>query len=138
MLATMTFVTCTLLVTYAANGASEPADVELIAIERKVIDKVNEERFRRGLWPLAIDSKLMRSARGHSAWMTRNRQLQHTSRPVGENIAMGQRNTSEAVRDWMNSPGHRANILSRHYAHVGAAAYQTDGGTIYWCMQFLE
>lgn len=138
MFATMTLAATTLLAAYAADGASEPADMRLVAIERQVIDKVNDERFRRGLWPLRIDRRLMSSARGHAAWMTRNRQFEHTSEPVGENIAMGQPSTREAVRDWMSSPGHRANILSHNYVRVGAAAYVTSDGTIYWCMQFLH
>lgn len=137
MLASVTLATLALLAAYAADGTSEPAGAQLIPVERQVIDRVNDERFRRGLWPLKIDTELMHSARGHAVWMTQNRQFQHTSRPVGENIAMGQRTTREAVRDWMNSPGHRANILSRNYVRVGAAAYLTAEGTIYWCMQFL-
>ncbi len=137
MLASMTLATGALLAAYAADGASAPAGSQLIPVERQVIDRVNDERFRRGLWPLKIDTELMQSARGHAVWMTRNHQLQHTSRPVGENIAMGQRTTREAVRDWMDSPGHRANILNRRYLRVGAAAYLTEEGTIYWCMQFL-
>ena len=70
--------------------------------------------------------------------MARYRRLQHTRQPVAENIAMGQRNSKEAVRDWMTSRGHRANILNRSYQRIGAAAYRTKSGTIYWCQQFLR
>jgi uncharacterized protein YkwD len=66
--------------------------------------------------------------------MTRNRRLEHTTRGVAENIAMGQSSSSEAVSDWMRSPGHRANILGP-YHRVGAAAYHTPDGTTYWCLQ---
>ena len=137
MLMTMALATASLL-TGSADGEWQTGDVQLISIERNVIERVNDQRYRRGLRPLRIDSRLMRTARRHAAWMTRNRRLQHTREPVGENIAMGQRSSGQAVGDWMDSPGHRANILSRRYSRVGAAAYRTDNGTIYWCMQFLH
>jgi uncharacterized protein YkwD len=110
----------------------------LHSIEVKVIQKTNAERVRRGLRPLRVDARLVRSARRHTAWMTRRRSLQHTTAPVGENIAMGQSSADEAVRSWMNSPGHRANILSAGYTRIGVAAYETTSGTIYWCQQFLR
>jgi uncharacterized protein YkwD len=107
-------------------------------IEQEVIAKTNAERARRGLRPLKTDVYLVRSARQHTAWMTNRGSLTHTSQPVAENIAMGQTSSSEAVRSWMNSPGHRANMLNPGYSRVGAAAYRTRGGAIYWCMQFLR
>ena len=70
--------------------------------------------------------------------MTRNRALQHTRMPVAENIAMGQNSSNEVVRDWMNSSGHRANILNASHTRIGVAAYRTAQGTTYWCQQFLR
>jgi len=110
--------------------------VELLPIEANIISYTNQERGRYGLPPLKVDRRLMASARRHCAWMTRNRSLVHTSQPVAENIAMGQRSSREAVRDWMASPGHRANILNRSHRRIGVAAYRTPGGTIFWCQQF--
>jgi len=112
------------------------ADDDLLAIERNIIQYTNYERTKRGLPPLEVDENLMKSARAHAAWMTRRRSLVHTTSPVAENIAMGQRTSRQAVRDWMNSPGHRANILGRGYRRIGAAAYRTATGTIFWCQQF--
>ena len=66
------------------------------------------------------------------------RVMRHTSKPVGENIAQGQANSTSAVNTWMNSPPHRANILSRSWNRVGAAAYTSPEGRIYWCLQFLR
>jgi uncharacterized protein YkwD len=78
----------------------------------------------------------MFSARRHARWMSRSGNLQHTTAPVGENIAMGQRSTAEVTQDWMNSPGHRANMLNAGYSRVGAAAHRTQGGRTYWVLQF--
>ena len=112
------------------------SDVGLHVVEASVIEKINVQRERHGRTPLEVDFALMQSSRQHCSWMTRNHNLRHTSAPVAENIAMGQRNASEAVRSWMNSSGHRANILNRGYSRVGTAAYVSSRGTIYWCMQF--
>jgi uncharacterized protein YkwD len=60
----------------------------------------------------------------------------HTNRPVAENIAMGQPHSSDVVQAWMNSPGHRANILNFGHRRIGVAAFRSDGGAIFWCQQF--
>lgn len=120
----------------AAQSKPQPVEIELIAIEKNIVDRTNEQRVRYGLPPLEVDVQLMHSARRHAQWMTRNQTLRHTSAPVAENIAMGQSNSTEAVRDWMNSPGHRANILNRGHRRIGVAAYRTIRGTIFWCQQF--
>lgn len=118
--------------------AARPVTFELHPVEQAVIEQTNQQREARGLPPLEIEPELMQSARQHAGWMTRRRSLQHTSKPVAENIAMGQRTVGEVIRSWMNSPGHRANILNRAYRRIGVAAYSTPDGTVYWCQQFLR
>jgi uncharacterized protein YkwD len=110
---------------------------KLYEVEKQLIEQTNAQRAKYGLPPLAVDQSLEKTARSHTVWMTNSRNLQHSNINVGENIAMGQRTTGEAVTDWMNSPGHRANILNSSYKRTGVAAFQTPDGTIYWCQQFL-
>ena len=110
----------------------------LYQIEKNIVDFTNRERVRRGLLPLEIDKKLVESARGQAKWMTKTRRLEHTRKPVGENIAMGYRNSKEVVRGWMNSSGHRANILNSGYRRIGVAAYKAKDGSVWWCQQFLR
>jgi uncharacterized protein YkwD len=124
-----------------AGDKAEPEEklvdgVKLRAIEAHVVSYTNQERARYGLPPLQVDSDLMDTAREHAAWMTRNRSMVHTSQPVAENIAMGQPDSSDVVQAWMNSPGHRANILNSGHRHIGVAAFRTASGTIFWCQQF--
>ena len=109
---------------------------DLLQIEANIVSYTNAQRERYGLKPLKVDPDLMKTARQHCKWMTRNRRMVHTSRPVAENIAMGQRDSQMVVRAWMNSKGHRRNILNRGHQRIGVAAYRTPGGTIYWCQQF--
>ena len=123
----------------AAQAEPEEKEVDgvkLAAIEANAVSYTNQERVRYGLPPLAVDKELMESARRHAAWMTRNRSMVHTSQPVAENIAMGQPHSSDVVRSWMNSSGHRANILNGGHLRIGVAAYRTENGTIFWCQQF--
>lgn len=125
----------------ALTDAPQPVAQEppaLHPIEARVVEKTNAQRIRHGLRPLIVDRHLLRSARQHAAWMTNRRSMVHTSKPVAENIAMGQRSSGEVLNSWMNSSGHRANILNASYTRIGVAAYTTPEGTIYWCQQFLR
>ena len=114
----------------------QPTAFKLHAVEAKVVEQTNAMRARHGLPPLAVDRRLVHSARAHTAWMTRARRLRHTSLPVAENIAMGQQTAQEAVRSWMSSSGHRANILSRNHRRIGVSAYSSPDGTVFWTQQF--
>lgn len=111
---------------------------KLLAIEKNIVRFTNERRKQHGLPPLEVDENLVKSARNHAIWMASNRRLQHTSRPVAENIAMGYSSSPAVVEGWMNSSGHRANILSGGHRRIGIAAYEAHDGTIYWCQQFLR
>ncbi len=137
MFASLTLCATLGLALYGEAPQTEP-DLGLLEIEKSIIHFTNLERARYGLPELQVDRNLMDSARRHATWMTRSRRLQHTSQPVAENIAMGQPDSQSVLRSWMNSPGHRANILNRSYRRIGVAAYQTDEGRIFWCQQFLH
>lgn len=123
-----------LLLCSVAHGA----DVRLLAIERNIVKYTNAERVKRGLRPLVIDRGLMKSARDHTSWMARRRRMVHTRLPVAENIGMGYSDSRDVVRGWMRSPGHRRNLLNSSHRRIGAAAFRTSGGSIYWCQQFLR
>jgi uncharacterized protein YkwD len=120
------------------SDEKEVDGVKLRAIEANIVSCTNDERAQYGLPPLQVDSELMETAREHAAWMTRNQRLVHTMRAVAENIAMGQLQSSDVVRAWMNSSGHRANILNAAHRLIGVAAFRTEGGTIFWCQQFRQ
>ncbi|MDT9699095.1 CAP domain-containing protein [Streptomyces sp. P17] len=128
-----------------------PADLARTATE--VVELTNRERARAGLSPLAVDPVLTTAAQAHSADMVARAFYAHTSpegsrpwdraaaagsrrRSIGENIACGQRSPAEVVLGWMNSPGHRANILKRDFTHIGIGfAGGGEAGT-YWTQLF--
>jgi len=115
------------------NGQNNPAN--LTAEEQQMINLINKERTSRGLAPLTVDMKLVKTARMKSQDMVDKNYFAHQSptygspfelmrsqgisyRTAGENLA-GAPSVETAHRNLMNSPGHRANILNPNFTHVG-------------------
>ena len=105
-------------------------------IEAEIVAHTNAQRARYGLPPLSVCPNLMSSARQHCQWMASANSMTHTRAAVAENIAAGQNSPSEALNSWMNSSGHRANILGGGYSTIGVAAFTSASGQTYWCQQF--
>jgi uncharacterized protein YkwD len=57
---------------------------------------------------------------------------------AAENIAYGQRSAQEVMNSWMNSPGHKANILSKSYTQIGVGVAKKSNGTMYFTQMFLK
>jgi uncharacterized protein YkwD len=106
-----------------------------------VIAIVNQERANAGVAPLRFDPALARAAHAHAADMVAQNYFDHTSLDgrdfsdraeaagyqgfaTGENIARGQANAADVMRTWMNSAGHRSNILSRNSNEIGVGIEQ--------------
>ncbi|WP_028960286.1 CAP domain-containing protein [Streptomyces sp. UNC401CLCol] len=121
--------------------------------EAEVVELTNRERARAGLPPLSRDPLLTTAAQAHSADMVARDFYAHTApdggkpwdraaaagsrcRAVGENIACGQRSAAEVVRGWMNSPGHRANILKPEFTHIGVGFAGGGRAGTYWTQLF--
>ena len=119
--------------------------------EAEVVRLVNKERTSRGLSPLTHNWELSRVARYKSQDMKEKKYFSHTSptygspfemmrsfgisyRTAGENIARGYSNPKAVVDGWMNSSGHRANILNSSFKEIGVG-YVPDGN--YWTQMFI-
>lgn len=138
-----------------APAPSQKANVNeagLKAYEQQVVDLTNKERAKYGLPPLKVDLALSKVAREKSRDMAVNHYFSHNSptygspfemmrkfgisyTAAGENIAKGQRTPQEVVAAWMNSPGHRANILNKNYTHIGVG-FEENG--YIWTQQFIR
>ncbi len=113
------------------------------AFELEVLRLVNVERTKRGFAPLKMHKDLQITARIKSGEMKKYKYYGHGSYPdlpdylikiyynIGENIAMGQKTPTEVVQAWMDSPGHRANILDPQYVYIGVGYCDN-----YWVQQF--
>ena len=127
-----------------------PDSGSVSSLERQVVALVNQERAAYGLSPLTLSADLSDGARLKSQDMLDNGYFNHNSPTYGspfemmttlgidrwgaaENIARGQKTAEEVMNSWMNSPGHRANILSEEYAEIGVGY---AGG--YWTQWFVD
>ncbi len=126
-------------------------DATVLSYEEEVVRLVNEIRVKNGLKELVHDWELSRVARYKSQDMKDNKYFSHTSpaygspfqmmrdfgityRSAGENIARGQATPQTVVNAWMNSSGHRANILNSSFTRIGVG-YVADGK--YWTQMFI-
>lgn len=101
----------------------------------------NEARAESGADELQIDLELDEYAQTHAEWMAQRESLKHSSLQgdypmMGENIAAGQTSEPQVVGDWMNSSGHRRNILNKRFEYVGFGYAESRRGTPYWCTIF--
>ena len=120
----------------------------------EVLNLVNKERKANGLKPLTLNKELSNVANIKSRDMIEKGYFDHTSptygspfdmmkkfnisyNTAGENIAMGQKTPSEVMNSWMNSSGHRANILNSTYTELGVGIQKDSSGTIYWTQMFI-
>lgn len=127
-------------------------NTSLSAYESEVVRLVNEIRSQNGLPSLKTDWELARVARIKSQDMADKGYFSHTSptygspfdmmknfgisyKSAGENIAKGQRSAQAVVNAWMNSSGHRANILNSSYTHIGVG-YSSKGNL--WTQMFIR
>ena len=121
------------------------------SFEDQVLVLVNKERANNGLSPLTMDESVRKVARAKSTDMSTKHYFDHTSptygspfdmlksfgisyKSAGENIAQGYTTPEAVVKGWMNSSGHRANILSSKYTKIGIG-YEANGN--YWTQLFI-
>ena len=131
-----------------AKRASKPT------FEEKVVALTNKRRLQNGLSPLTLNTQLTLASERHSRNMAMQNFFSHTGRDgsspsdraratgyssnAGENISAGLQSPKDVVDEWMNSPGHRANILNRDYKEIGVGFFSNNGSqyTHYWTQMF--
>lgn len=124
------------------------------SIENQVIQLTNQQRAKNGLKPLTANWELSRVARYKATDMRDKNYFSHTSptygspftmmknfgisyRAAAENIAAGETTPQEVVTAWMNSAGHRANILNGTYTQIGVGYAQGGSQRYYWVQMFI-
>lgn len=134
------------------GSSSVSAGIQSSSAASEVVRLTNSARSKNGYAALVEDGVLSEAAAVRAREIARS--FSHT-RPsgasfssalsesgvsylrAGENIASGQKSASEVVNAWMNSPGHRANILNSSYSRIGSASVNIDG-TLYWVQLFAD
>ncbi|MGW6905081.1 sigma-70 family RNA polymerase sigma factor [Streptomyces sp. NPDC054940] len=135
--------------TASSTPQSQPVPTDTVG---QVVALVNKERSAAGCGPLAEDTLLNKAALGHSEDMAARDFFDHTNpdgedpgqritaagyrwSTYGENIAMGQQTPEAVMESWMNSPGHRANILNCSFKDIGVGIHKGSGGP-WWTQAF--
>ena len=123
------------------------------AAASQVVNLVNEERAKAGLSPLTVDRSIEDAAqkRAHeiessfshtrpngSSFSTALTEAGVNYRSSGENIAYGQSSAASVMQGWMNSSGHRANILNGNFTKIGVGHYKSASGVDYWTQLFTN
>lgn len=136
--------------TSAVKGTSS----QTTSIEQQVVNLVNGERAKVGISPVKLDTELSKVAALKSKDMRDKVYFSHTSptygspfdmmktygityKYAGENIAAGQTSAESVMNSWMNSPGHKANILNKNYTHIGVGYAKGGTYTHYWTQEFI-
>lgn len=122
-----------------------------LSYARQIVKLVNEERAKAGLPALQLDADITAAANVRAKEITQK--FSHTRpngssfssvlkeqgvsfRGSGENIAWGQKSPEQVMNGWMNSDGHRANILNKNFKNIGVGHYQDENGVNYWVQLF--
>jgi len=125
------------------------------ALEAEVVTIVNTERAKAGCPAVTADDRLTTAARGHSTDMAARGYFSHTTPEgvefstritnagyrwsrAGENIAKGQPTPAEVMTAWMNSAGHKANILTCAFKNIGVGVAADAQGTLVWTQDFAS
>lgn len=133
------------------TNAPETDGSQDVSAAKKVADLVNQERAKAGLAPLEVKVNLQTAAQVRAKEIEKS--FSHTRpngssfstvlaengvdyRGSGENIAWGQRSPEEVMNGWMNSEGHRANILNKNFKYIGVGYHVNSNGTGYWTQLF--
>jgi len=151
---------CSVPVTGAAPSTSTPKSgasgtSRYSASESRIFDLINAERRSKGLAPLVFNAQLDRMAKIQAENMARFQKMAHSlpesnlpnlsdrAKYVGymygqieENVALGYPNAESVVDGWMNSSGHRRNILDRGVVETGIGIARSSAGGLYYCQVF--
>ena len=136
----------------SAPTASTPSST---SVANDIVRQTNIQRVNSGLREFLVSPKLMEAARIHAQQMAEYRRMEHTINAApyptllsrlqavsysysnaAENVAWNSQSAQSAVNGWMNSPGHRANILNPGLTEIGAAMARGSNGEPYWIQVF--
>lgn len=137
----------------AEKPAPTPVDSSIGSVRQQILDLVNAERKKAGLGSVSQESHLQSAAQKHAEDMSKRNYFEHNTPEgktptqqikdagypltgkwtTGQNIARGQKTAEQVMEDWMNSPGHKKNILNGSFEHLGVG-YVSSGN--YWVQDF--
>lgn len=136
----------------SSKAPASDGGVSDTSFAQQVVNLVNEERAKAGLKPLSVSQPAAQAAQvrareietsfSHTRpdgtrFFTALAEQNASYRTAGENIAWGQRTPQQVMDSWMNSQGHRANILNAKYTAIGVGHYKNASGAHHWTQIFI-
>ena len=138
-----------------STPSTPSGSTDITSLENEVVRLVNVERAKAGVPAITQNSEVGRVARVKSEDFVKNNYFSHTSptygspfdmlksfgitfTAAGENIASGQKTAADVMNSWMNSSGHKANILNSTYNKIGVGVAKDSNGSIYWTQMFIR
>jgi uncharacterized protein YkwD len=131
-----------------------PSDAALNELAAEVVRLVNAERAKEGLAPLSANNTALNNAAMQKAqeiiisftharpdgrnWDTILSDFNVVNRGAAENIAWGQSSPANVMTSWMNSEGHRRNIMRDNYTHIGVGVARNSEGRLFWAQIFIR
>lgn len=132
----------TFMLLLGISGCSESIDNCSNINREELLDAHNRERNSKKIVALKHDPILADRAQKWAERMAKTNNLTHSKlelgkfSTMGENIAMGYNDVQSVTRGWMDSPGHRRNILNKRFTHVGFGCARRTNGAMFWCALF--
>lgn len=139
---------CTAVENISQNSPEEPVFEPVVEKKeetdiQKLLRLHNIQREMKGRVGFTLDQGLCDYAQKHAEWMAKHHSMTHSDISVlvhrygfvAENIAWNQQSPEEVVTAWMNSEGHRINIMNRNYTKIGFGIVYKNG-EIWWCTNF--
>lgn len=126
-------------------------DENTLSYAAQIVNLVNAERAKAGLPALTMDANITAAANvrakeikqsfshtrpNGSSFSSALKEQGVSFRGSGENIAWGQKSPEQVMNGWMNSDGHRANILNKNFKNIGVGYYQDENGVNHWVQLF--
>lgn len=130
---------------------NKPESDKKLTFAEQVVELVNQERTKAGLNAVTLDQNIASAALvrakeietsfshtrpNGSKFSTALTEQGVTFKGAGENIAWGQKSPEAVMQAWMNSEGHRANILNKNFTKIGVGFYQNAAGRNFWTQLF--
>lgn len=148
-------ITTFLIVSFFSYTNFANASIALTDEEYELVNEINQERVKNGFGPLELDNRLVIAARQKSKDLLENNYFSHNSVQLGtpkemiekngiifyklggENIAKGKGDVETIVKAWLNSEGHRRNILLKDYKKTGVGISKDLNGITYYTQVFI-
>ncbi|MDK8451154.1 CAP domain-containing protein [Corynebacterium mastitidis] len=116
---------------YATSTSAAPSTASTINMDQEILEATNKARAAEGLDPVELNAEMSSDSTTYAQFMSSTKTFEHAEGNFSENIAKStaKKTAEQLVQDWLDSPGHRANIMDKDVTMMGAGVVHDDNGT---------